>query len=113
MAGRNNPLIKLLGITFDTFNLLHRWFGRIVLLEALAHTFAYLASSAATKGWGASLQTVLRVPYMTFGFIVCLTTICCIICTSERLTYFPGYLHVRGHQHSGRRPCQARLLRNL
>jgi len=32
MAGRNNPLINLLGISFDTFNLLHRWLGRIVML---------------------------------------------------------------------------------
>jgi hypothetical protein len=43
LAGRNNPLIPLLGISFDTFNLLHRWFGRVVVLESLCHTGAYLA----------------------------------------------------------------------
>ena len=36
-AGRNNPLIPLLGIQFDTFNLLHRWIGRIMGVEALLH----------------------------------------------------------------------------
>ena len=36
-AGRNNPLIPLLGIQFDTFNLLHRWIGRIMAVEALIH----------------------------------------------------------------------------
>ena len=42
MAGRNNPLIALLRVPFDTWNLLHRWLGRIVVLEALAHTFAWI-----------------------------------------------------------------------
>ena len=37
MAGRNNPLGRILGVSFDTWNLLHRWLGRIVVLEALAH----------------------------------------------------------------------------
>ena len=41
MAGRNNPLIKMLNISFDTFNLMHRWFGRIVVSQALAHTIVW------------------------------------------------------------------------
>lgn len=40
-AGRNNPLVRMLGISFDTFNLMHRWIGRIVVLESLAHTVAW------------------------------------------------------------------------
>ncbi|KAL8947205.1 MAG: hypothetical protein Q9222_006492 [Ikaeria aurantiellina] len=40
LAGRNNPLISILNISFDNFNLVHRWFGRIVVLQALAHTIA-------------------------------------------------------------------------
>lgn len=69
MAGRNNPLITLLGISFDTFNLLHRWLGRIVILEALAHTLAFLISAASGSGWDGAFQTVFRVPYMMWGFI--------------------------------------------
>ncbi|KAH6636463.1 ferric reductase like transmembrane component-domain-containing protein [Chaetomium tenue] len=69
MAGRNNPLITLLGMSFDTFNLLHRWLGRIVILEALAHTLAFLISSASASGWDGAFQTVFRVPYMMWGFI--------------------------------------------
>lgn len=71
MAGRNNPLITLLGMSFDTFNLLHRWLGRIVALEAVAHTLAFLVSAASTSGWDGAFQTVFRVPYMMWGFIVC------------------------------------------
>ncbi|ERS99683.1 uncharacterized protein SPSK_08899 [Sporothrix schenckii 1099-18] len=69
LAGRNNPLIPLLGISFDTFNLLHRWFGRIAILEALMHTLAYLIPKAMDKDWGAAFHTALTVRYMMFGFI--------------------------------------------
>ncbi|EYE94600.1 ferric reductase family protein [Aspergillus ruber CBS 135680] len=51
MAGRNNPLITLLRVPFDTWNLLHRWLGRIVVLEAIAHTFAWAIPEANQAGW--------------------------------------------------------------
>ncbi|KAL9943668.1 hypothetical protein D7B24_008855 [Verticillium nonalfalfae] len=69
MAARNNPLINLLGISFDTFNLLHRWFGRIVILEAIAHTMAFMSAQAHSKSWEAGFQTVLAVPSFFWGFL--------------------------------------------
>ncbi|KAI0386183.1 ferric reductase NAD binding domain-containing protein [Hypomontagnella monticulosa] len=69
MAGRNNPLISLLGISFDTFNLMHRWFGRIVVLEAICHTIAYWAGSASTAGWGTALSKTVKSPLLLYGFI--------------------------------------------
>ena len=51
LAGRNNPLIKLLDISFDTYNLMHRWIGRIVVLEAVAHTAAWMASKIMAGTW--------------------------------------------------------------
>lgn len=53
LAGRNNPFITFCGISFDTFNLIHRWFGRIVVLEAIAHTIAWMASRVHSSGWKA------------------------------------------------------------
>lgn len=44
LAARNNPLIALLNISFDNFNLIHRWFGRIVVAEAVVHMFAWGAA---------------------------------------------------------------------
>ncbi len=79
MAGRNNPLIKLLGISFDTFNLLHRWLGRIVALEILAHALAFLASSASTKGWAAAFNTIFSTPYLRYGFIVSCPPSCALL----------------------------------
>lgn len=42
-AGRNNPLIQLLGISFDTFNFMHRWVGRVITANAVIHMSAVLA----------------------------------------------------------------------
>ena len=50
LAGRNNPLIWLLGISFDTYNLVHRWMGRIVVLEAVAHMAFWMAEKIHAKG---------------------------------------------------------------
>ncbi|KAF7547714.1 hypothetical protein G7046_g8918 [Stylonectria norvegica] len=50
-AGRNNPLIGLLRISFDTYNLLHRWMGRLVVLEAVIHTIAWAIPAVADLGW--------------------------------------------------------------
>jgi len=55
LAGRNNPLIWLLGISFDTYNLIHRWIGRIVVAEATAHGAFWMAGKislmGSAKGW--------------------------------------------------------------
>ena len=49
LAGRNNPLIVWTGITFDTYNLIHRWLGRIVVLEAIVHGLAWLIHKVDTS----------------------------------------------------------------
>lgn len=51
LAGRNNPLIRLLDISFDTYNLMHRQIGRIVVFEAVAHTLAWMVNTV-NKGKG-------------------------------------------------------------
>lgn len=45
-AGRNNPLVQLLGISFDTFNFMHRWVGRVITANAVIHMSAVLADKA-------------------------------------------------------------------
>ena len=58
MATRNNPLIAWCNMSFDTFNLLHRWFGRIVVLQALAHTGAFFAQVVQPAGWSALAKSL-------------------------------------------------------
>lgn len=70
MASRNNPLINWLNLSFDTFNLLHRWFGRIVVLEAITHTAAWTVATVATKGWAGVLASITGSPLIMWGFIV-------------------------------------------
>ena len=70
MAGRNNILINWLNMSFDTFNLLHRWFGRIVVLEAVAHTVAWMLATISRGGWAAVQKSITEVPFITYGFIV-------------------------------------------
>lgn len=84
LAGRNNPLIPLLGISFDTYNLIHRWFGRIVVLEALTHTLAHYAKG----GWAAaSFNATFKGPFLMWGFIVCPPCIFVETCSFVNLTW--------------------------
>lgn len=49
-ALRNNPLIWILGVSYDTFNLFHRWCARMVLLQALLHTISWLVNTSIAGG---------------------------------------------------------------
>lgn len=52
-ALRNNPLITLLQVSYDDFNLFHRWAARITIAEALAHTLAWVYNTKDGAGWAA------------------------------------------------------------
>jgi len=51
LAARNNPLIPMLQISFDTYNLYHRWLGRVVVAEVIIHTVAWAIVQVADNGW--------------------------------------------------------------
>lgn len=69
LAGRNNPAISLLKVSFDTYNLLHRWIGRIVVVEAIAHTIAWGANSIQAKGTKGTWQTIGGDPFLQYGMV--------------------------------------------
>ncbi|KAK7415221.1 hypothetical protein QQX98_006068 [Neonectria punicea] len=69
LAGRNNPLISLLKISFDTYNLLHRWMGRIVVLEALIHTIAWAVVCVADIGWKGVGEEVMTKLFIGSGMV--------------------------------------------
>lgn len=70
LAGRNNPLIKLCGITFDTFNLIHRWIGRIVVFEAVVHTLSWLVPKVHQSGWAVVAKSFQSSEMIISGIIV-------------------------------------------
>ncbi|KAL4786165.1 ferric reductase NAD binding domain-containing protein [Aspergillus varians] len=68
-AGRNNPLITLLQVPFDTFNLIHRWLARIVVCQALAHTFAWAIPKGQEKGWDVVAASITGSSFIRSGLI--------------------------------------------
>ncbi|EZF32449.1 hypothetical protein H101_03958 [Trichophyton interdigitale H6] len=95
MAGRNNPLIKLLDVSFDTWNLLHRWLGRIVVLESLAHTICWMVGKVHTDGW-ADLRESLGSSNLILTGIV--ATVCVVVISLHsvsvlRHAFYETFLH--------------------
>lgn len=100
LAGRNNPLIWLLGISFDTYNLIHRWVGRIVVLEATLHGAFWMAQQVVQDpktGW-TSIAEAMKQP---FGMILTGTVPVCallvILLQSPsiiRHAFYETFLHV-------------------
>lgn len=71
MSGRNNPFIILLGIPYDTFNLIHRWLGRIVVLEATLHASCWMVDYASHRGWAATKEALITSNFLLPGVTVC------------------------------------------
>lgn len=69
LAGRNNPLIYLLHVSFDTYNLFHRWIGRLVVLQAVVHTIAWAANEHTAKGSGAVSDALAKNPFLGYGLV--------------------------------------------
>ncbi|KAI9806247.1 MAG: hypothetical protein M1825_006362 [Sarcosagium campestre] len=69
LAARNNPLISWLNFDFDSFNLIHRWLGRIVVLESLVHTLAYMIAKGNRDGWSVAGRALVHGPFMIGGLI--------------------------------------------
>jgi len=52
-ALRNNPLIWMLEIPYDTFNLFHRWLARITIFESVLHVLFWTGNTVHAGGWHA------------------------------------------------------------
>lgn len=66
-AGRNNPLISWLKISFDTYNLFHRWIGRITVVEVLIHFLAWTIVQLSATGMSGLMDRVLHDPFIASG----------------------------------------------
>ncbi|EXJ91148.1 hypothetical protein A1O1_04257 [Capronia coronata CBS 617.96] len=67
LASRNNIAIPILRVSFDTFNLFHRWIGRIVAIETMIHFFAWMAAYILAKGDDATPKIFNHNPFLQFG----------------------------------------------
>ncbi|RFU30664.1 hypothetical protein B7463_g5674, partial [Scytalidium lignicola] len=69
LAGRNNPLIPLLKISFDTYNLFHRWIGRTVVLESVIHTICWAYVRHEAYGWSGVWAAIGDDPFIGYGTV--------------------------------------------
>ncbi|KAF7717160.1 Uncharacterized protein PECH_004010 [Penicillium ucsense] len=96
LATRNNPLISILHISFDTYNLLHRWLGRIVMVESVVHTVAWAINAVNEKDMDDMLFRVRSTPFFTWGLVATVSMIfLCIHSLSPiRHAFYETFLHL-------------------
>jgi predicted ferric reductase len=95
-SARNNPFIPLLGISFDTFNLFHRWIGRIVVLEALAHTFIWGVNNYDARGLDGLTSHLRTDLFLIYGLISTVAMLAIIIQSVSiiRHAFYESFLHL-------------------
>ncbi|RMZ80216.1 hypothetical protein DV737_g3096, partial [Chaetothyriales sp. CBS 132003] len=98
MAGRNNPLIGLLKISFDTFNLFHRWIGRLVVAESVIHVLAWFAAYRESKGASAASRSFINDPFLCWGLAgsVCMGAMAIQSLSAVRHAFYETFL--QAHQ---------------
>ena len=96
LAGRNNPLIPLLRVSFDTYNLFHRWFGRIVILQSIAHTAAWAANVIAAEGSHGISERMAKSAFLQYGTLatVAMTIILVQSPSAVRHAFYETFLHI-------------------
>lgn len=96
LAGRNNPLIWILGVSFDTFNLFHRWIGRIVALESIAHTIAWSVNAHAEKGNDGVNELIQTDAFIQWGLVATIAISLILIQSpgAVRHAFYEVFLHV-------------------
>ena len=68
MATIKNPMINVLDISYDTYNLMHRWLGRLSILQGIAHSIAYTIGKVEKGGW-ASMKVSVSHAFIYNGLI--------------------------------------------
>lgn len=95
-AARNNPFISLLGISFDTFNLFHRWIGRIVVLESIAHTIAWFLNKYDALGWAGIRAGFTSDRFLQYGLLSVIAMVLIFLQTPSpiRHAFYEVFLHL-------------------
>lgn len=96
LAGRNNPLISLLKISFDNYNLFHRWIGRIVIFESLVHVSAWAANYCAQHSFGAIFSSFTGNTFLISGLVGMLAMIAIVFqsLSAVRHAFYETFLHL-------------------
>ena len=79
MAGRNNPFIRILRVSFDTFNLFHRWIGRIIIVESIIHLLAWGSVKLSTTSWTDLFHSLVSDPFLAWGLASTIAMVCILL----------------------------------
>ncbi|KAH8589016.1 ferric reductase [Bisporella sp. PMI_857] len=95
LGGRNNPLIGIMGLSFDTFNLAHRWFGRTAIIHSIAHVVFFLLHEVRDNGWDSVQQLIAHDVFYTSGTAAFAAFILIFIqaCSPVRHAFYEIFLH--------------------
>lgn len=98
-ALRNNPLIWILNVPYDTFNLFHRWIARISILQAVLHVVFWAINTVLQGGWNAiyqSLTTGSHAVSFTNGFVstIILIVLACLAWSPLRHAFYETFLNI-------------------
>ncbi|OAG44624.1 hypothetical protein AYO21_01114 [Fonsecaea monophora] len=69
LATIKNPLINALDISYDSFNLEHRWLGRLSILQGVAHTICWMIAKVQKSGWAAVQKSLTHSSFIMTGLI--------------------------------------------
>ena len=96
LAGRNNPLIPLLRVSFDTYNLLHRWLGRIVVVESIVHISAWATNQVSSDGWGSVSDVLSTHKSFQYGAVGVVAMLILILQSPSavRHAFYETFLHI-------------------
>ena len=96
ISGRNNAVTGLLGIPFDICNTFHRWFARIVTVEMIVHTLAWMILQVNTMGWNSVGHEISTDSMKTTGLIGLAAVVAIILQTSSvlRKAFYETFLHL-------------------
>ncbi|CAK49168.1 hypothetical protein CBS115989_2301 [Aspergillus niger] len=95
-AGRNNPLVPLLGIKFDCFNLMHRWVGRTIIFSGLVHMIAAVIMKVSEEGGlVAATHLIWTTKFFVCGLVAifAFTTILFQSLSPVRHAFYEAFLH--------------------
>ncbi|KAL8890870.1 MAG: hypothetical protein Q9205_005119 [Flavoplaca limonia] len=99
-GGRNNLLIPLLRVSFDTFNIFHRWIGRLVAFEAIAHTIAWMAvkdiADRHVKQQSTMMLAFTGNPFLSWGLASLIAMLLILIQASSAIRHlaYETFLHL-------------------
>ncbi|KAK4695455.1 hypothetical protein P7C71_g2302, partial [Lecanoromycetidae sp. Uapishka_2] len=96
LAGRNSPFIPMLRVSFDTYNLFHRWIGRVVVVQIVIHTAAWYADEHAAKGSKGVSDGLRTVPFLSYGLLGTVAVVAIVIqaCSIVRHAFYETFLHI-------------------